>query len=482
MAFVPQEEDKQNQQGQGQTPAMPVPTSSAPGAGPGMGPATSATGATASNQASPQPFTNLQAYLTANAPQISQMGTNIANQIGQNYGQVQNDIQSGATGFQNAVKSGYAAPNEELIGQAASNPADFVKNPTNVSDFQKQMNNQYTGPSNFEGSDYYANMNREVQDAASKANLVNTPEGINQYLMGLEQNPTKGDTTLDQVLLNTDPNVSKQIKAAAQPSLGLPDYLSGLVPQQNQAVQDAVAQSQASSQQARDALNNTTQGFESGLQNRLQSTQAGYERYNQQLADLQNALGRSPTSDLVNQSTWASLGVDPRLTNALASSATFNTNDQPEAFGMPLASTYLNNPQYISPPGLNDIASQSDLAEAQALAQLSGGNYNPSITGSGNYSIPNLPKVDQARLANELYGYLANLHPTFGSASNPNMALTGYNTATSNLWDYLGIPNAPGGSLPPPPPAPPPSNNQPGVPPPSGGGGHPGIMPFYPST
>ena len=96
MAFVP-DPNQINQQAQNPlTGQAPIQSSQAPGAGPGT--AKVPTGA-ASNQAAPQPFTNLQSYLSANAPQVEQIANQISGTLTNQYGQVMNDVNTGNTNF-----------------------------------------------------------------------------------------------------------------------------------------------------------------------------------------------------------------------------------------------------------------------------------------------------------------------------------------------------------------------------------------------
>lgn len=392
MAFVggtSQQDDpnKQGQPGQGQNPLAqqaPVSTSSAPGAGPGAAPSTSATGAVASNQSTPQPFTNLQAYLTANAPQISGMGDKIAGQINQGYGQVQNDINAGTQGFQSQVSSGYAAPNADVVKQATTNPTQFASDPNNVKAFQAQLNNQYTGPQSFEGSDYYANLNKEVQDSATKANQVNTPSGMQSYLTGIENNPTAGDTTLDQVLLYGNPGALSTIKGAASQAAGLPDYLSSLIPGQNQSVQDATNAANSSRQAAQEGLTGAGKSFSDQLAQELSQAQGDYSTYNQDVGQVRGA------AQDINQQILAYLAANPNL----------NVSG-----GNDYLSPWLNLQESTNAPNQQNVATGQDYSTQAALSQLAGDSglfnspINQSTTGqAGTFALP----MDlQAAIANK---------------------------------------------------------------------------------
>ena len=96
----------------------------------------------------------LSDYLKANAPLIENQGTQISNDFNNQFNQLQGDINTGVSNFGEQVKGGYAAPDENLVNDAASNPSEFVKNTGNVNKFKSLYNDSYTGPTNFQNSDY----------------------------------------------------------------------------------------------------------------------------------------------------------------------------------------------------------------------------------------------------------------------------------------------------------------------------------------
>lgn len=482
MAFV----SDPNQQQQGQQPGgtqgnplamqAPVSTSSAPGAGPGGAPGGNATGATASNQAPAQPFTNLQAYLTANAPQIQQQGQTIANNLGSQYGQIQNDIQSGVQGFQGQVQSGYAAPNADLVSQATTNPSQFSQNPSNVQSFQNQLNDSYTGPQNFEGSNYYANLNNEIQQATTNANQVNTPQGLQNYLMGTENNPTAGDTTLDQVLLSGSPQAYQQVQQAASPYANLPTQLSGIVPQQDQAVQDAITAAQQASQNAQTQIGNTSSNFANTLNTNYQNAAKGSVDYNNQINDIAQKMADGNYAALTPQEQTL-IGYNPAVTSAFQQYATnpvslTNAQNEPINFG-----NYFTQGPQATTPQPSDVVTPDQIAEYQALQTLSGNapqtNFAmPTTSTSNTYGLPSTgPSFNNEQPLEQI---LMNLNPVYQPLLNAGFPGMNANQIKA-MQDYMNSVYSLAGQTQPspqpvnPPPALPPL--QPPVIPPTGGGG-----------
>ena len=369
MAFVPNDPTQDpNKQAPGANPLAqqaPVATSSAPGAGP----AAPGGAGQPSSQTTGQPFTNLQAYLTANAPQITQQANTISGNLQNQYGGIQNQIQSGVDQFGQQVQAGYAAPNQDLVNQAVTNPTQFVQNPQNVSAFQSQLNDVYNGPTAFEQGPSYASLNKAVLQGAENANLVNTPEGLQTYLRNTTSNYTPGESLLDQVLLSGSPQAIQQIQGAAAPFKGLPDYLSGQVSQADQGVTTAQQAAQQASQFANQGLQGAETGLATNVQNELKTAQDAANLYNTDVGQLRGVAGDYVTA-IQNY-----LAQNPQLSSQLADLS-------------PWA-----NLQNVNAPTAANAASPYDYAVLSALSQLSGQPFNAPINAAdvaqgGTFALP----------------------------------------------------------------------------------------------
>lgn len=389
MAYVatdPTQQQNQNQQpgAGGQTPtnqAAPM-TSAGTGAGPtgGKGAPTGA----ASNQQAAQPFTNLQSYLSANAPQIQDQANTISNNLTNQYGQVQNDVNAGTTAFNNQVSGGYAAPNAQVVQQAAANPTQFVQDPNNVAAFQSQINDQYTGPANFEGTAGYTGLNNEVNTAAQNASQVNTLPGLQTYLQGTETNPTQGENTLDSVLLNQSPAAIQQVQQAAAPFAQLPGYLSGNVTSADANAANAQTQAQQASQAAQDAFTGTggvVPTWETALQNNFTNDQNEVNQANAQIA-----AGNSAATPL-----------EQAYQTYLAQGG--------YGFSNPIES--LINQAPVAMPTQAQAASSSDYAEQAALQQLLGSEFTGPLNSAnasqaGQFQTPQVQTSNPQSLSQKL--------------------------------------------------------------------------------
>ena len=403
MAFAPDPNQPAEQNLPGATGMQPVPTSAAPGAGPG-GSTKAPTGAP-NQQAPAQPFTNLHSYLTANQPQVQQQADTIAGNLTNQYGQVQSDINAGTTAFNNQVGAGYAPDNPTLIQQAAANPAQFVQTPGNTQAFKSILNDQYSGPSNFEGTAGYTSLNNEVTQDAANAALVNTPAGLQTYLEGSETNPTQGENLLDSVLLNQSPAAIQEVQAAATPFSQLPTTLANDVTTADQGVTSAQAAATAAQQDAQNSINPTVTAFEQALASEVPAAQAQENAYNQTVNA--NAAALNPINTALN-SFDESTGLN--VTNPLTA--------------------YLAQQPVTTAANSANVATPAQYAEDAALAQLLGTGYTPQLNQAnageaGTFSVPTAQTENAQSLAQQIadaatqaeWGTVANSE--FDNSANP---------------------------------------------------------------
>jgi hypothetical protein len=409
MAFVIDEGQQQGAQGQAGSAgpmAQQAPmTTSAPGAGPGKG--TGTPGGT--SVAQQQPFTNLQAYLTANAPQINNQGQQVANQLSTQYGQATGAVDQAAQNVQGQVTSGTTAPDQALVNQAAQNPTQFVTDPNNVAAFQKQLAGGYSGPANMEGTTQYGTAAKAVQDAVTQANQVGTTSGLENYVRGTETNPTQGESMLDTVLLQGNPNAMQTVQNAAQPFAGLNDYLGQATTKTDAQIQKAIndAQTQAQAVQAQfTGAGGVVPAWEQGIQANVTAQQAQAQQQaaldKQVLTSQGIPAGTTPAQmnqiaadfgmslpDLqayLTKVSAAEAGYTPPTPGTSSTGSPVHVVPNPTLSPVPgMAPVDLTQfatfqtPQYAINPG--NVATSQDYAEQQALTQLLGnspGFLNPA--------------------------------------------------------------------------------------------------------
>lgn len=365
MAFVssssPDQAQDPNQQGQNPL-SQQAPMTSAPNAGAGKA------AVTPSSSAPTQPFTNLSSYLSANDPQIKQMGSDVAGNLTAQYGQIQNDINQAGQNFQGQVAAGYTPNQPDVISAFTANPSDVAADPTKAAAFKGMYGDTYTGPANFETSPEYGQLSERVQQGQATANQVGSG-GLASYLTSTNPNYTQGQATLDAALLQGNPEVQAQIQAAAAPYANLPGYLSAAVTSGDQAVQNAVQQAQAAKAAAQAAGSQVSGDFSGRLNGLYQNTVQKGISYNNMLNDITGKIGNGDLSSLTPEEQSLigfNSGVIPYIQqypSIFASQAQSNPLNP--------ASFYTQGTQApVASP--SDIVSSDDIATYQALQALTG--------------------------------------------------------------------------------------------------------------
>jgi hypothetical protein len=411
MAFVssalPQEEQNQFAPS-GQTTANPLallpPQAAQTGGSAGQGGATQG-GAAPSSGTSTQFGSNaskLGDYLKANQDQVQGMANQIAGGLGSQFSGLQSNIDQAGQSFGSQVQGGYTAPNADIVKQAAANPTDFASNPDNVKAFQSQLNDQYTGPTNFESSAPYSNIQEGVTNAVQQAGQLNTYPGLSTYLQNnVEKNATPGQNTLDTTLLQGNQPAYQVVQNAAKPFASLSDYLANTAKTQNQGVQSAqtAAQQAAGNAQAQFTgpggvvptfANTLNTGAATAEQQRQAYNQAAGNLYNQDVPVEQainawsgNQWGGGSADQVSNQDVM-NLG----LTN-------YQGWDAPAMTDL-FAPVIAANQPVNTPISAANYSTPDQYAKAAALQQLMGGNLNLPISAATQGQAGTAPAVPSA--------------------------------------------------------------------------------------
>jgi len=272
-----QEEQQKGEQTPAGGPVNVTGTAGASGAT-GQGTAGNAAGASpvAANTApqASQGYTDVASYLDANKGGSQQLGQQVGQELTNKYNETKGAIGNSANDVINAVNQGYTKSNTDLINQVAANPEAAAASPEQTSAFQAQLNDTYSGPTNWAD---LGTQQGNVATAQQYGGLTKTPGGLNVLTQGVE-GPTasQGVNQLDTLLLGGSPEAMQTIQSAADPYATLTDYLN----QQNQTIQQGITTGQTEAQNAAQAANDAFLGtngvatnFNTGLQNQLTAAQ-----------------------------------------------------------------------------------------------------------------------------------------------------------------------------------------------------------------
>ncbi len=308
-------------------------------------------------------WTNLQSYLAANSDQGAQVGSQIAGTItGQAEG-AKNDINSAASDFSNNVNANTVNADANSVSKAVSDAqnanAGWSANPDDVSNFQKQYNASYGGPTDFTKQSGYGTAQNDINTANTSLAQTGSEAGRdvllqNQYKNTSANGYNQGEQGLDQMLLENTPANQTAFEGLRGQYSGLSQMLADETAKQNAAAQGAVQTDAATAAAAHAALDPANQQ----LQNTLNSQLAGVQSKNPQ-AQYQKIM------DDIHNGTM--------------------TRDELEALGMGQGeTTYGVDPsKYMSAfaaPTVANTASADQYAQAHALAQLAGQSDSPYLS------------------------------------------------------------------------------------------------------
>lgn len=254
-------------------------------------------------------------YIKANKEQIQRVGGNIASDLTNRYQNTVNQINQGVGQFGSDVQGSYTPYDPTRVQEAKQNPGEFLKNDQNVQDFQSWLRPSYGGPSSFEGTDIYSNLNKDVNKAVEKASLVNTLPGMNTYFQEYAgtTNLSPGMKSLDALLLQRTPEAREKIQEAAKPYSTLNDYLGTKAGEANQFIPQAIqsAQDQADQlQQEFTGEGGAVSGLKSDIENRVQDLRSQATARDQELRNILGNIGFNTIIDPTYPQTYTQVNRD----------------------------------------------------------------------------------------------------------------------------------------------------------------------------
>lgn len=313
----------------------------------------------APNQASQQGFGNILDYLNANQGQATKTADAITQDLGTKLAGQKSTIDTAAGNAIGDINKATVNYDPGLVSGAVQNPAEFVKNPENVSKFTSMRDASYKGPGSFEDTSYYGGAANAASQAAQQYQLGQG--SLKPLVTPLLKNPTAGKVALDTGILQSDPNATKSIKAAIDPFKGISSYLAGRSTEVGTKAGEAKKATDETFSNTKQALEGAVNKFSGDLSAKTaeaQKTQAGIDSLRAKLA------GNEPlTFDELSK-----LGiVREDLGNLRTMADTLKNN-----YGQNFDVTRYFNPQPGVIPTPGNVASKEDYATEQALQQLMG--------------------------------------------------------------------------------------------------------------
>lgn len=292
-------------------------------------------------------FTNLSNYLEANKGQ--RFGDRVAGKVEGVANEADQTTQDSSQQFRQRADQGAVQYDSDLAGRAANDSANFVTNQGDVDKFKKMRDAQYGGPNSFaDASDLYTQTQQKVDKAQQVGKAAQNESGRFALLDQFFKRPDygRGQKSLDNLLIQNDPNARPRIEAAAQQGLSAKDRMAQAVQANNEYAQRRLADTAATKQQIQNQFMGE-QGAFPLLQQQLNQRALDAKMQQQQQYDAYLSGLGGPG---LRAEQYAQLGIDP-------SKATFNVDPR----------TLLNQ---RTAPTVQQVTTQPEAQRFAALAQL----------------------------------------------------------------------------------------------------------------
>lgn len=446
MAYLPDQDEEQNQNQSGTTPNIP---SFQGTAGPTVS-QSSGTSAPSSPGAAPtSPWQNITNYLGANTGQAGQVADVLAGNLQNTYNTANQAIGQTQTDYAQRIEGARNPYNQDLATRAAASPTSVAGNANDAAAFKKMYSGAYQGPQNFSGSSEYSNLVSQVEKGQKQAALLNqgTP-GLMTLLQQSEaangRSPSQGVTALDSLLLQEAPENFARLTAAASPFAGLTDYLSTTQRGLDTAAQNAAKEAAETGSKLQSAFigpKGIAPTFQDTLNQSLQSASKQATDYNTQITTILNKLNNG--QPLTQAEAYK---IDPEGTlqtiNPYGTGGGVFGNMLEQGFvGPSILAQYYNTPGQVAQPMLENVMTPEQLADAKALNQLLGDETISAPDQLGNaFSVPET--VGSFRGKDALQGL-------YDSLSSWESALPQMDSTRQSSWltdmqvlaSYLGLPS-----------------------------------------
>lgn len=400
-------------------------------------------------------WTNLQSYLDANSDQGGKMGSQIASSVSNQAQKSQDDVNQATSDFSGQVNANTVNSDSNAVNQAitdaTSAKAGSQLNSDDVSNFGKQANASYNGPTDFTKDQYYGQSQQDIDQAQKSLSQTGSESGRkvllqNQYNGASENGYNQGEQNLDQLLLENSGGGKAALEPLQSQWSGLGSLLSNATQAQNAAAQQAVTTDQATAKAAQDALAAASGKFQGDLNSGYSAAKTGASTaYSQALSDLKSGTLTADEAKVLGLSNGETLfNVDPTHYLTPGQSPTLYNYATADQYAQAAAlaklagqndSTFLPG-EYASQAGtapaaygFNADQFKSDIGAAKAAFQ---GTLNETYNG---YTMQDIMRTGNTAQETANYNQLA-------SAINNGDAATAYNLLNQQYQQTLATPGA----------------------------------------
>lgn len=315
----------------------------------------------------PQPkFASAQDYLKANQAQGETLANDFTGALNTTLGTEKTSIDTAANKTKGDINAGVTAYDPTLVETAVKDPTKITGDPNMMTNFLKQYNASYTGPTSFENSANYGDAASAATEAGQKAAQIKTTGGRQQLLKDQFGNTTAGGSALDQGILQNSsafPTVQEQGKQFK----GMTDYLNTQSGDVGTAAKTAADTTEATKTQTQGAFENNLTKFSDELGARTKAAQ-----------DTAAAKGNAYTDALKSGDATkvAEALKNSNLTEAQRTNLVDYLTEINKSYGSnPDLSNFYNYNPATDITNAN-VASAEDYAKADAYKKLTGVDYS----------------------------------------------------------------------------------------------------------
>jgi hypothetical protein len=201
-------------------------------------------------------FQNLQSYLDAN--QGKDFGKQVANRVDETTNQARSQLNTASQRFADDVERGTTRYDRDFVSGALANPAGFVANRP-ASDYERftaMRDAQYRGPNAATDSSDFSKAASTAERAYRQGENLKTEGGRFALLDEFFRRPTysRGEKSLDNLLLQADPENQQALQAASANARNLPAESQAKIAEANARANEARAATEEARRETRQAL------------------------------------------------------------------------------------------------------------------------------------------------------------------------------------------------------------------------------------
>lgn len=337
-------------------------------------------------------FVNVADYLSKNAEGSANIANAAAGKLESQRDEASGAVTDSGNKFNTDVKAGEVDLDQGVLDSALGDSTNFVKDPNNTAKFLAMRDAAYKGPSSLQSTDYFAPTQSKVSALGTTASGLGTEEGRNALVSSLSDHPTQGKTSLNQLLLQGNPDAAQKIQDTAGTFKSVEDQWAKLLAEAPASADAARATTDATKATTNQKLGETTTAFKSGLNDKVATANNERDAFNNNYLNLEKGLNDTPSGLTLTQKQLDDLGIGDAYPY-LAKLGAFN--DQLGKYGGPVPlSNYITRQGNANTniPTVGGVASSDDYAREAALQQLSGQDLGLADTQEQAYtSNGNLP-------------------------------------------------------------------------------------------